>query len=107
MKTRNAILGAAAFTIAIGSAFATVLAPTTIFVKARLTSPTSPIVCQNTGVTCDDSGSIPCRVQVNVVSGQNNTSKTYKNSSCTTALTNTASPAVVSSTNVYQLTEIQ
>jgi hypothetical protein len=104
MKTKNLILGLIVFVFAVGSAFASLLAPANIWVKARLTSGGS-ITCVNTNVTCENSGAVRCTVTLPVQQGSNTTSTTYKNNGCTLAIFRPAPGTSNSSVQVFELIE--
>jgi hypothetical protein len=70
MKTKNVSLAIFAFVFAIGTAFASFLAPEDVFVHAKLKSdPDGPTVCVNTGVQCDNTGTAICTVTVPITGG--------------------------------------
>jgi hypothetical protein len=104
MKTKNLLLGLIAFVFAVGSAFASLLAPANIWVKARLTSGGS-ITCVDTQVTCANSGAVRCTVTVPVQQGSGVTSSTYRNSGCTVAIFRPESGTSNSSVPVFELIE--
>jgi hypothetical protein len=104
MKTKNLLLGLIAFVFAIGSAFASLLAPAEIWVKARRTC-AGIISCVNTEVTCANAGAVRCKVQLPVQQGNNTTSKTYKNSSCTLPIFRPDAGTSISSVEVCELAE--
>lgn len=62
METKSRILAGIAFAFAIGTAFGTIAAKT-VYVRAKF-SVTGPTQCINTGVTCEDTGTVACQVQV-------------------------------------------
>jgi len=66
MKTKNVTLAAIAFTVAIGSAFASMFAAETIYVYGKRTA-TGAAQCIQLNKTCDNqTSSIICQVQIPV-----------------------------------------
>jgi len=108
MKSRNLVVAAAAFLVAIGGAVASTFAPQNIWVKARLTSGGN-ITCVNTSQNCEASGSNVCQVRVNLTPGGTAIAKTtgpfrtYTASDCETLLKNTNDAVQISSVSVFEL----
>jgi hypothetical protein len=70
MKTKNLALAIVAFALAIGSAFAALLTPDTVYVKAiTQTTPNPPTDCISTQVQCDVQGNETCQVTVPLRNG--------------------------------------
>lgn len=93
MKTKKLMLGALVFVFAVGTAFASFLAPQTIHVRALLTN--NEEECVQLDKQCDDAGSFDCTVQINgVQQGTDTTPNTYSDSECSIPLTNTSVPTV-------------
>jgi hypothetical protein len=63
MGTRNFALLSFSFTLAIGGAFASVLSPEAVFVRAKL-SPSGDARCIQTSAQCDYAGTLFCTVTV-------------------------------------------
>jgi len=65
MKAKYFIIGIFAFTIAIGSAYASLMLASTAYVKVRYAgNPPGQCTCTNTGLTCNDAGSVMCYVLI-------------------------------------------
>ncbi|MBT1688299.1 DUF6520 family protein [Dawidia soli] len=102
MKTKNLSLAAFALVLAVGSAFASFLAPENVYVRAKLKSdPNGLTQCVNTGVQCDDAGSNLCTVNVPVTGGttQVQTDATFRpyRVTCQVQLHNTSAAPISSS----------
>lgn len=87
MKTKKLMLGSLVFVFAIGTAFASLMAPQPIHVKALLTNGNEE--CVQLDEQCEDTGAEFCTVRVPVQSGPDVTSQTYEDSNCTIPLRNT------------------
>jgi hypothetical protein len=113
MKTKNVALAVAAFTLALGSAFASMFTSQHVFVHARINDINGSIRCVDTNVSCDDAGSLVCTVVVPVTNGSGTqTAKTdgtsgfvaYKAQCATPLSTNNATPLNASpSSTIYEL----
>jgi hypothetical protein len=102
MKTKNAFLAAFAFCVAVGGAFASMLANETVYLHARLNSANGAIVCVATDAQCDNTGSQICQVTVDVIkpgvgSQTATTTGTFKTwrVTCQSTLANTSFSPVV------------
>jgi hypothetical protein len=104
MKIKKLPLGLIAFVFAVGSAFASLTKKPTIWVKAKLVEAGSD-VCIDTGVTCSNSGTVPCTVTLPVQMGNNTTSATYKNSYCTLRIFGNTTGTANSLVQVFQLSD--
>jgi len=102
MKNKNVVLAAVAFLFAIGSAFASMVASTDVWVKAKLSSaPGAPTQCINTRAKCESTGTIACTVRVQTQSGNelassNGPKYTFSNNTCSIVLFNTTSDEITS-----------
>jgi hypothetical protein len=102
MKTKNLALAAAAFTVAVGSAFASFLSPAPVFVHAQFGGPGSTIECINTGVECEVTGTVNCTVVVDLSGGgsqtaeSNSTSARTYQATCATILKNSVATPIQS-----------
>jgi len=93
MKTKNVILGTAAFVFAIGSAFASLLAdPTRDFVDISTLNPTCRQIAEQ---ACSNTGQAACNVNVSVGGGAATAKQVFdeRTTVCATPKTNlTATP---------------
>jgi pyruvate/oxaloacetate carboxyltransferase len=102
MKTKSLILVAFAFAFAIGSAFAALLIPEDIYVRAKLkTDPSGPTQCVNTLKQCEFGAGAICTVVVPVTGGTatastTGTFKTYRGTNCVTVLSSPSNTDVTS-----------
>jgi hypothetical protein len=111
MKIKNIVLGFMAFTIAIGSAFASLTLERTLFVKvySNQTDFEENIVTHiSTSVSCEDTPpGFRCAVMIPLQSSSLEiTDKTYKNKACSSPVfTTTFSTPLSGITPVYALAE--
>ncbi|RNL87747.1 hypothetical protein ED312_10115 [Sinomicrobium pectinilyticum] len=89
MKTKQLILGSLVFVFAVGTAFASLLAPQKVYVEALVDRPSGPNQeCVPLQAQCEDSGFEACAVELINQPGAPQTSNTYSDSNCTMPLQN-------------------
>lgn len=96
MKSKSLLVGLVALVLAVGSAFASVLAPVTYFVRANDGTGWS---CQAVTVAndiCDQQGSSDCSIQIQLVSGTGTASAHPDNMCAQTKKDQTLNSAVYS-----------
>lgn len=68
MKTKRIVMGLLAFTIAIGSSFASLTPAQNAWIKISLLG-TNYFLCVDSGFQCNDSGPVTCNIEVATISG--------------------------------------
>lgn len=109
MKTKKVLLGGLVLVFAAGSVLASAFSPINPKVEAYLTQAdelSNNITCVTlSDITCEDTGSEACRIELQVTSGGNQTDVTFDDTNCTNRLGHILIPAEVSIQSVYSLVQ--